>query len=187
MSDKHADKKEQPASKPEGGGGATEAPKKKSPIKLFAIVGVLMVVQAGAIIGIMGATGPKAAVAKDVKLDTEHHEDEEATVEITLIDDRFQNMQTGRVWIWDTEIVLQVKTKHQKAVEEMLQKRAAEVREGVATIIRKAQHSQLREPGLESLNHIILSFVNRVAGKDAENEERIRRVIIPKCKGYPAE
>lgn len=186
MSDKHAEKHDkQPPKDAAPADGA--APKKKSPIKLIAIVAVLMVVQAVAIIGVMGATGPKAAAAKEVKLDDHPKEDTEAAVELALVDDRFQNLQTGRVWIWDTEIVVQVKAKHQKAVEEMLEKRAAEIREGIATIFRKAQHSQLREPGLESLNHQVHAFVNQVVGKDAENEERVKRVLIPKCKGYPAE
>jgi flagellar basal body-associated protein FliL len=183
MSDKPAEKHDKPAAEP----AADAKTKKKSPVKLFAIVGVLMAAQAGAIVMIMGATSPKVAVAKDVKLDDAHKHDDEATVEISLVDDRFQNMQTGRVWIWDTEIALQVKDKHQKAVEAMLEKRGAEIREGIATIFRKAQHSQLREPGLESLNHVVLNYLNSLAGKDAENEERIKRVLIPKCKGYPAE
>ena len=178
---------EKPAAEKSGAPAEGEAPKKKAPVKLFAIVGVLMVAQAGAIIGVMKATGPKAAEAKPVELDTAHKEDTEATVEIQLVDDRFQNMQSGATWIWDTEIVLQVKARNQAAVEEALEKRGAEIREGIAMIFRRAQHSQLREPGLETINRQVLTFVSGIVGKDGENEPRVKRVLIPKCKGFRAD
>jgi flagellar basal body-associated protein FliL len=72
-------------------------------------------------------------------------------------------------------------------VNKVLETRAAEMKEGISMIFRRAQHTHLREPGLETLNRQLTSFLDSVFGKDAEQKSRIERVVIPKCKGYPAE
>lgn len=175
--------KEKP--KPEAAATA-EAPPKGKPIKVIAIVAVLMAVEGVAVFMIASMTGPKhAEAAKHVEgVDQTDHE---AAVEIQLVDDRFQNMQTGRVWVWDSEIVLKVKTKNEAFVTKVLETRSAEMKEGVALIFRRAQHSQLKEPGLETVNKQLSVYLNEIIGKDGEGHDRIERVVIPKCKGYPAE
>ena len=69
----------------------------------------------------------------------------------------------------------------------MLENKAAEIKEGVAMIFRRAQHSQLKEPGLETINRQISAYVNQAIGKDAEGHERVVRVVIPKCRGFPGD
>jgi flagellar basal body-associated protein FliL len=157
------------------------------PIKMLAIVGVVMVVQAAGVYMLAKSTGPKEAQADPAHLPHADQTDHEATAEIQLVDDRFQNMQTGRAWIWDVEIVLKVRAKNEEAVNKVLETRAAEMKEGISMIFRRAQHTHLREPGLETLNRQLTSFLDSVFGKDAEQKSRIERVVIPKCKGYPAE
>jgi flagellar basal body-associated protein FliL len=175
---------EQP--KPDAPAPDAAAPKKKSS-KLVPIVAVLMIVQGVAVFMVAKMTGPKAAAAAEADLHGAPQDDGEVTVELPLIEDQFQNMQTGRAWIWDVSIVLQVPAKNQAHVEELLENRAGELAEGVAQIFRRAQNNQLREPGLESLNRQIHAFVNQVFGKDAQGKDRVKRVLIPKCKGFPAE
>lgn len=158
---------------------------KKSPVKAIGIVAALMIVEGVAVFMFVGKTGPQPVAAAEVK--GEHDADEHASVEIPLIEDKFQNMQTGRVWVWDTEIVLKVKSKYEKAVSKLLESRAAEIKEGVSMIFRRAQHTHLKEPGLETINRQISAYINEVIGKDAEGKERVERVVIPKCKGFPAD
>jgi len=182
MSDaKDKDKKEAPAAE-----AAPAAPKKKGP-KVAVIVAALMAVEAGAVFMVAKMTSPKAAEAA-VEVQTEGHGEEShaETVELPLIEDRFQNMQTGQVWIWDTEIVLKVKSKNEEAVSKVLEAKAAEIKEGLAAIFRRAQLGQLKEPGLESINRQLSAFVNQMIGKDAEGHERVERVLIPKCRGFAA-
>jgi len=165
---------------------AEPAPKKK-PTKVIGIVAVLMIIQGIAVFMVAKMTGPKAAAAAETELHGEQKNDHEATVEIALIEEKFQNLQTGRAWIWDVSIILQVPAKNQEFIEKQLEQRNGELSEGVAQIFRRAQNSQLREPGLESLNRQLFSFVNQVFGKDGENKDRVKRILIPKCKGFPAE
>jgi len=88
--------------------------------------------------------------------------------------------------VWDTEIVLKVKKKNEEAVAAVLESKAAEMKEGLSAIFRRAQLGQLKEPGLESLNRQLFTFASQMVGKDAEGRERIDRVLIPKCRGFAA-
>lgn len=160
-------------------------PAKKSPMKAVGIVATLMIVEAAAVYIFVGKTGPQPAAAHVLK--PHDGPDENAPVEIPLIEEKFQNMQTGRVWVWDTEIVLKVKAKNEKYVTTQLERRAAEMKEHVSMIFRRAQHNHLKEPGLETINRQITAAMNELLGKDAEGKDRVERIVIPKCKGFPAD
>lgn len=166
---------------------AEAAPAKKKPTKLIGMVAGLMIVQGAAVFMVARMTGPQAAAAAEADLHGAPQDDHEKTVEIPLIEDKFQNMQTGRAWIWDVSICLQVQGKNQEYVDKVLQERIGEVTEGVGQIFRRAQNTQLREPGLESLNRQIHAYVSQILGKDAEGHDRFKKVLIPKCTGFPAE
>lgn len=181
MAQEQADKKN------EGGAEAATAPKKKSPVKAIAIVGVLMLLEAVGVFVVVGMTSKKPAEAEAKGLAGHAEADKEAQVEIPLIEDKFQNLSTGRVWVWDSSVVLKVKKKNEEFVTEQLEARAAEVREGISMIFRRAQHSQLKEPGLETVNRQLLAYVNKTLGADADGLNRVERILIPKCKGFPAD
>jgi flagellar basal body-associated protein FliL len=170
-----------------GDANAAESGAKKGPGKTVGIVAALMIAEAAGVYFIMQATGPKQAEATDVAIEGADVHVEESSVELPLMDDKFQNLQTGRVWVWDAEIVLKVKSKNESFVSEQLQSRGAEIKEAVSMIFRKAQHSHLKEPGLETLNRQLTAYVSEMLGKDSDGNERFERVVIPKCKGFPAE
>lgn len=182
-----ADDKAKATEKQPAPASAEAAPAKKGgpPVKLLGIVAGLMIAEAAGVFMVAKMTGPAKVEAAPLAKGDGH--DQEATVEISLVDDRFQNMQTGRVWLWDTEIVLKVKAKNEEYVNKVLESRAAEIKEGVALVFRRAQHNQLKEAGLETLNRQLSAYLDDVVGKDADGKERIERVVIPKCKGFPAE
>src|SRR4051812_23634763 len=97
------DKKPPPAEAPP----AEAKPAKKGlPLKTVGMVAGLMIAEAVGVFLFVSATGPRSQTAGAQIIKGSDQADLEATVEIPLIDDKFQNMQTGRAWIWDTEIVL---------------------------------------------------------------------------------
>lgn len=171
-----------------------EAPKEEAPVpakkkgaKTPIIVAGIMIAEAVGVFMVAKMTSPKAAeAATEASIAGEHGADPSATVELALMDDKFQNMQTGQVWIWDAEIVLKVKTRHEEAVSKVLESKGSEIKEGVAAIFRRAQHSALKEPGLETINRQLLAFVNQMVGKDGDGHDRVERVLIPRCRGFPA-
>lgn len=176
----------QPDKKPEGQDAAAAGAKKKPNVKAIGIVAVIMIVEAAAVFLLVSMTSKKPADAHATQLEG-HGSDTEAQVEIPLIEEKFQNMSTGRVWVWDTAIVLKVKKKNETFVAEQLEARAAEIKEGISMIFRRAQHSQLKEPGLETINRQLIAYVNKTLGADPEGLNRVERVLMPKCKGFPAD
>lgn len=176
--DKKTKKDDKPAPAAEG-----DAAKKKPPIKLIGIVSALMLVEGLGVYLFVGMTGSRAQSAA-AEVHGEHDANANETVEIDLVDDKFQNLQTGRVWVWDVQIVLKAKQKHEAVISEEMGKRAAEIKEGIGQIIRRAQHSQLREPELTTINRQIAAYLDTIIKPDeADGHSRIERVLIPKCKG----
>ncbi|MCA9299026.1 MAG: hypothetical protein KDA28_08165 [Phycisphaerales bacterium] len=150
------------------------------PIIPIAIVAVLMILEGigvYVVVGVLG--GPKEAGADIVTSE----DNLDRVVEVELLSDDFQNMQLNRVWIWKTQIVLKVKQKNLEYVEAVMADRQNEIREQVGVIFAKLQHSQLIEPGKETLNRQLESYLNLVFGTDPDDMPRIADVVIPMCKG----
>ncbi|MGH7243677.1 MAG: hypothetical protein ACREJD_09700 [Phycisphaerales bacterium] len=165
---------------------AKPAAKGGLPIKTIGIVAVLMIAEAAGVFFVVGSTMRKPTESKAGEL---HGQDEaklDALVELPLVEDKFQNMTGGQAWIWDAAVFVKVKKRDEEKVTEVLQARAAEIKEGIAYIFRRAQHSQLKEPGLETMNREISAYINEIVEKTPEGASRIDRVLIPKCRGFPA-
>lgn len=167
------DEKKAGAEAPSKGGG-------KTPM----VVGAIMLIEAVLVYVVVTMTGgPSAAEASD--LQGQEIAEAETPVEIPLYESRIQNMQTGRVWEWHVEIVLQVRQKNADYVNRTLERRHAEINEGVAKIFRRAQDRHLREPGLETITLQLKAYVDEVFGvDDTDGRPRVERVLIPTCKGF---
>lgn len=162
------------------------APKKSGGLKSIIIVAALMLLEGGGVFFLVSSMGgPKGVAASEL----EGLEDtgEEAPVEIKLVEERFQNMQTGRVWEWRVQIYLRVRQKNVAEITKVQERDEASIKEGVATIFRRAQDRHLREPGLETITRQLTAYLNEVFGLDADGLPRIDRVIVPECKGFPAD
>lgn len=163
-----------------------DSPKKGGGLKVMVIVAVLMLAEAGGLfVLIKGMGGPSAADAS--QLEGLEGTGEEAPVEIMLVEDRFQNMQTGRVWEWRTQIYLRIRQKNISEINRVMERDAASIKEGISMIFSRAQDRHLREPGRETLIRQLTTYLNEVFGLDADGLPRIDRVIIPELKGFPAD
>lgn len=171
------------APKPEG----EAAPKKGGlPVKTIGIVGVVMILEGAAIVAVFSMMGPKASHAEVAKAEL-HNDDSETTQEISIVEDKFQNLQQGKVWYWDIGVFVQVKKKNATQVETVLKQRSAEIKEGLSQIIGRAQPAQLKEPDRQTLNRQISAYLQKVLGNDPEGHALFERVLIPKCRGIPGE
>lgn len=154
--------------------------------KVLLIVVAIMVLETigvGAFLFLSGG-GPSVAEADLVGDDADRPD---AIVEVQLVADRFQNTHTGRVWQWDTEVFIQVQKKDEEKVTAELERRTAEITAGVGELIRKATHTQLREPELQTLKRKLSTYLEEAFGVDADNEPRVRGVLVPKLRGAPAD
>lgn len=165
---------------------STEPAKKKPPIKTIAIVLVLLVVEAVVVFLVVGMVGgPGKAKGEEIV----HTEEDavEQTTEVQLVADRFPNHNTGRVWLWDTEVQIKIHQRDLESVEQTIAERSAEIRTGISQIVRTAHHNHLKEPNLETLTRQITAYLRGVFGQDGEGRERVVAVLLPKCVGFPAD
>lgn len=163
-----------------------ESSKKGGGLKTMLIVAVLMLVEAGGLFVLLkGMGGPSAVSASE--LEGLEGTGEEAPTELMLVEDRFQNMQTGRVWEWRTQIYLRVRQKNIEEIKRIMERDAASIKEGIGMIFSRAQDRHLREPGRETIVRQLTTYLNEVFGLDPDGLPRIDRVIIPELKGFPAD
>lgn len=186
MADKKPDEKKQAAPADE----AAPPKKKGGGVKIIGAVAVLMIAEgAGLFLALKG--GPAKTEASEVhpNLEEDHSQQKE---EVVVVEDQFQNMQTGSVWIWDVAIYAEVKSVHSEQLQEILERRSGAVREGISQIFSRAQHAQLKEPERLTLNRQISAFLSKLLEEEVptaeagEKDKLIERILIPKCRGFPA-
>lgn len=166
---------------------ADAAPAKKGlPVKTIGVVGAIMAIEAVGVMLVFSSMGPKATHAEtghgQIKADAGQQ-----TQELLIVEDRFQNLQSGKVWVWDSSVHVQVRQRNFEKVEGMLKQRNAEIKEGISQIFSRAQHVQLKEPDRQTLNRQITAFLQKVFGSDDQGAPYIERVLISKCRGFPAD
>ncbi len=161
-------------------------PKKSGPLKTIIIVAAMMIIEGAGVFFLVSSMGGPSMV-EATQLEGLEGTGEEAPVEIELVKERFQNMQTGRVWEWRVEIFLRVRQKNVDEIVAIQERDPATIKEGVAMIFRRAHDRHLREPGLETITRQLTTYLNEIFGLDADGLPRIDRVIIPECKGFPAD
>ena len=162
-----------------------EEKKKGNPLILFGVIGVLMLLEAAGVYVVTSMMSPKTAEA-EVGVE-EIVDEEELTSELLLVEDRFINISTGRVWQWQATVHVIVKNKNLERVTADMEKRAAEIKEGVAEIIASAQDRHLREPARDTVKRQLTAYVNELFGSDAEGEPRIERVVISRWLPSPSD
>jgi len=167
---------------------ATEASPKKGGGKMLPIiVGAIMLVEGVLVFGAVKMLGGGPAGANAGEVEGEELAGEETPSEIELVNSSFQNMQTGRVWEWRVEIFVRVRQKNLAEVTRIQERDSATIKEGIAMIFRRAHDRHLREPGLETITRQISTYLTEVFGVDPDGIPRFERVIIPECKGFPAD
>ena len=129
-----------------------------------------MAVEAGVLFFVLGSGGPQASQASEQEHNLEP-DGSQVTEEILVVEDKFQNLQTGRVWVWDASIFVQVKSKNKEKVEAVLKRRAASVKEGISQIFSRSQHAQLAEPERQTLNRQIRTFLDQLMEEEQHTVE----------------
>lgn len=159
MSDKKDAKPAAPAAEAKKDGEGEK--KGGGPIKLIGIVGVAMAIEAGALFMVFKSMKPKEAHA-DTKAVAVLNPEGEKLTEVKAVEDKFQNLQTGKVWFWDVAVYVQTKQKNAEIVKKRLEQRTAEISEEVSRIIARAQHAQLKEPDRQTLSRQVTAVIMKI-------------------------
>ncbi len=163
-----------------------EGKKKKLPLKTILVVLGLLIGEAVVVVGVVSTLGgPSEVQGEGVEIVEDDGTNQ--LQEVLIVNDRFPNHQTGRVWLWELELQIKVKAKNKEKIETMLEERAAEIKTGVSQIMRTAHHNHLKEPNLDTITRQLTDYLERTFGRDGDGEERIVNVLIPKCVGFPAD
>ena len=159
--------------------------KKGLPVKTIAMVGVMLVAEAGLILGAMKMLGGPSEV-QGVPLDGAGEDGEAAvaTVEIPLLHERLANSSRGTTMVYDTEILLVVPAEHQVFVEQQLEEKRGQIRTGVSHIWRAARPSYFEDPGYETLSQQVRELLLGLIDGSPKEGTYIERVLIPKCMGF---
>ncbi len=175
-----AEQRQKPA---EAAPAAAAPPKKGLPIKTIVIlVGVLVLEAATVMVVFMIAGKPPdvtaAAPEEDPALKLEE------PVEELVVEDRFPNLTTGVSYIYDTQVYVVVKAKHQERVKEDLEKMRARIATDISQIISRAQPAHFAEPTRATLSRQIKAALDERLGKDADGELIAQQVLINKMLRY---
>jgi flagellar basal body-associated protein FliL len=163
-----------------------QADQRRLPMRMMIVVASIMLLEGAGVFLFVTMTGarPASAVAGVEGAD---EADREATVEILLCKDRYQNMSTNRLWRWDAVVYMKVRKKNEAFVNETMEHRAAEIQAGLSQIFRSAQHSHLKEPELKTITRQLTAYVNEVFGEDPDGMPRVDRVLITTLNGLPTD
>lgn len=162
-----------------------DAPKKGGPKKSIIIVAALMLIEGAVVFAVVSvfAGGPSGAAASEIT--GEGEQDMEMPVELPLLEARFQNMSTGRVWGWKTTIFIKVRQKNVEKVKAMQERHAAEIQQGVSLIFRRAEDRHLREPDYATITRQLNTYMHELFGEDADGVPLVDRVIVAELRGAP--
>lgn len=154
-----------------------EAPPKKSPLKLAVVGLVVLLIQAGIVIGAMMVVGKPAEVRSEDLLNVDQLPEEEQIVEILVLDAKLPNAKKGVTYLYDTEIYVQVKKKHELDVSKELEQFRNEIRAQITAIWRAAEPNHFLEPHMENLTRKAEALLRDRFDDDPEAEEP----VIQKC------
>lgn len=194
----HGEKPAEGAKKAAGGGLLAKTP---------VLLGIVMVIEAVVLFAgfkFLGG-GPKSAAAVDlVQEDTTHGDhggghdahgggehaaskgssEKEKQVEV-LLNFKAINAQSGRRYIYDMSISVQVKSENEEKVKDKVKGRDALIKDRVRTIVAQIDPDKLAggsEPGLETLRRQIKSQLEIIVG-----EGMIEEVLVPSCTPFRAD
>lgn len=166
-----------------------EASKKKPPLKMLIVLGVVMLVEGLAIAGaFMLAGGPSDVEATTQGEDAESKENQ--PYEVIVISGKFQNTLSGQPFLYDAEIYITVKRKYALEMSDegeeepgivpnMIAGMEARINSEVTTIFRRAQPAHLNEPDRQTIKRQLKAALNDLLGQDPDGEPYVLDVIVP--------
>jgi len=163
----------------------TQDKPKKASKKIMMMVAAAMIIEAGVLIGAAMMTKTPEVNAQSFK--ENENSDLDRLVEIPVLNDRLSNSRQGIVYLYETEIVIQVKARSKDDVTKRLEENKAHIKMVVSTLWRQAEPRYFDEPQLSTLTRQIEEELSVIVGEDPKTGEAyIEGVLIPVLRGFPA-
>jgi len=165
---------------------APAAPKRKISLKAIIVLSAVLLIE-GAVISIAFIfSGSPSPVQAEIAADTAAAIAEEP-VEHLIVSDSFQNTRSGRTYVYETEVVVVVRRKHDDKVKKSIEQMNAQITSDIGTIFRKAEPSYLLDPNLATITRQIKAAVDERLGKDADGKPIAEEVLIKKFMQFRAD
>ena len=163
-----------------------EAPARKSSLKIIIMVAVIMVIEAGVLIGVaMFTRSPQ--VKADSGFLSQQEQALNRIVEVPVVRDRFPNSKQGVLYLYDTQITARVKTRHQKAITDFAEGNQALIKTTIAALWRNAEPRHFDEPLLSTLTRQAEEALKQIMPKDpTSGESLIDEILLDGVPPYRA-
>jgi flagellar basal body-associated protein FliL len=109
--------------------------------------------------------------------------DKKKRVELSVVDFRAPNKQSGRTFLYDVAIFISVRADAEEKTKALLNERAALIKDRIRTIIAQSDPEKLgggSEPGLETLRRQVKYQLDEILGEGVIDE-----VLVPRCIPFP--
>jgi len=159
---------------------------KTSALKPILIILVVLLIEAGTIVGTMWLTGGPSEV-EGAGLTADQKAELNKLVEVLVVEGRFDNQRTGRTYLYDTEVYATVRAKNLEKFKDELESMKTQISVEIQTIFRRAEPSHFQEPTLATLTRQIKSVLRERFGNDLEGDPMVEDVLIGKCLPYRAD
>jgi hypothetical protein len=170
--------------KNESDAAKTEGTKKKFPLKTLMMLGGVLLLEIITVLVAFTMAGGPAPVAADHTGANLLVDDGNKEAEELVIEERFANSRRGDVYLYDSEIYVVIRKKHQDKVKADLKSMSAQIHSDILTIFRRADPTFMHEDELQTLSRQIKAAMDNRLGTDADGEPIVRRVLITRCTEY---
>lgn len=162
----------------------TEVKANNSHMKIIIMVAIAMLIEGGIIGGVAMFTRAPTVKAAYVEAQTD---DLDRIIEIPVLKERMSNSKQGIVYLYETEIVIQIKARYEKEVKARLEQNAAHIKMDIGTLWRQAEPRFFDEPKLSTLSRQVEDKLRDIVGEEPETGEScLKGVLIPVLRGFPA-
>lgn len=151
-----------------------------SPMKTLLVILAVMLLEGAGIVGFMMMSSGPSEVSGDT-LQAELDAQQNKLVEVLVVEERFDNLNSGRTILYDTGIYVKVKKKHEEKVKMNLKESVATIKSEIGQIIRQSEVAQLNEPTKSTLTRRVKKMMDERFGMDESDEPIIGQVLIVKC------
>jgi len=163
-----------------------ETPKKKRSLKIILILVAVLVIEGG-IIGAVFMVAGKPADVKAEQAAQDEAAEAEQPVEELVVEDKFPNTKRGRTFIYDTEVYIVIRRKHQAEIRRQLDGMVAQIGADIRTIVSRAEPNHLLEPTLATIKRQIKAALDKRLGRDEDGNSRVDQVVITKFTQFRAD
>lgn len=166
---------------------AAAATPAKGNLKSILVVLAVLLLEGGTIgVTMYLAGGPSKVQGVELQADLEAEKNK--PVELLLVKDRFPNLQTGRHFLYDTEVYIVVRKADNEndAVKATLENMKATTSMEVGNIIRSAHPSYFEERTLATLRRQIKAMLDERL-TDKEGKSLVQDVLITRCTPFRAD